>query len=353
MEDPTGLLQLPRELRDMIYDILAEEEDLSSLMHSCRLLRREILSRLPGADIIDYGNTSSVSQILDSIHVSSLNIIAEPWYSSGSALKIEVTWRPRIRSGPSRLTGSQRVSRWTIRDLSSPMARYIYLCKTYHYNVIFEPATRGCFLLALLILRAKVFDISRILTNIAAKNEGWLAPDDFSNGLTIQFRGGKDPEHPKRLRKSFWEMRPVHIVHSRRHIREGRYQGQVWKRSIQLRELYPFYYECLMLPLFSCGPWVPNEIGFDLCHAEKHTSLHRKGWEGGGSVNQGLSLLFHLTRHMKHLELSDISRSHIPDYETDAGEDEDDEDDGDHESISQWFDVMSREEYFTNGVKSS
>jgi hypothetical protein len=46
------------------------------------------------------------------------------------------------------------------------------------------------------------------------------------------------------------------------------------KRSHQDREMYPFFYECLMLPLFS-GRWVPRDVSFDLEPAKRHTSFYR------------------------------------------------------------------------------
>lgn len=82
MEQPRGLLGLARELRDTIYEVLSEEEDLTNLMLACKLLRKEVLDRIPGGDLIDYGHNlggiALADLVRDCIDVHELNIIAEP-----------------------------------------------------------------------------------------------------------------------------------------------------------------------------------------------------------------------------------------------------------------------------------
>ncbi|EON95607.1 putative methylglutaconyl- hydratase protein [Phaeoacremonium minimum UCRPA7] len=83
MEKPRGLLGLARELRDLIYDVLAEEEDFTELMHTCSQLRKEILSRMPGGELIDFTRAHSDEdlrqQTHNSIQTKTTNLIAEPW----------------------------------------------------------------------------------------------------------------------------------------------------------------------------------------------------------------------------------------------------------------------------------
>jgi ribosome modulation factor len=267
-------LGLPQELRDQVYDILAEQEDLSSLMHTCRQFRFEIRSRLPGGTEINYIYRSKYETLLRNdiwrkLDIAKVKIIAEPWYSPGSALKFEVEWDVR---GQSRTC--HRTSRWTIRDLSSPMARYIYLYEPRLTEVTFVAATSGYFAGALHLLRAKVFDICRILTNLGRSRKYELGGSLINHKLRIHFQGRKHPEDPNRLRKSFWEMRTGCYCSTKRDIRERRWVGEVARRGDhRCQDWSPFYYEYLMLPLFSCPPWLPSAVTFDIDPAMKRSSF--------------------------------------------------------------------------------
>jgi hypothetical protein len=266
MDRPSGLVGLPRELRDQIYDELAKDEDLSSFMHTCREFREAALCRMPGAAVIDYAHATDKKvqqRIKRKLDITCVNLVAEPWYSSGSCLRIEVEWRVRKRGG------KQGTSCWTIRDLSSPMVRYIYWYQPDYTQITFEPATSGYFLGALMILRAKVFDICQILSKMEPK-------EHIGKFIHVHFCGAKDLECPDRLRKSFWEMRPgAHLNFStRRAIRKARYGGEVLKRrQHQAREDFLYFYEYLMLPLFSCKPWVPSCLEFDYQPAKNRSSF--------------------------------------------------------------------------------
>ncbi|KAI1804339.1 hypothetical protein F4811DRAFT_571177 [Daldinia bambusicola] len=270
----TGLLALPRELRDKVYNNL-ENEDLTALAQTCKQLRSEALSTMPGGHFIDFGNFQTDGelrhQIEKHIEVKDLDLIAEPWYSSGSALKIGLTWKPRNRDD---YHDRWRTSYWTISDLGSPMAKYIFLYRPKAVNIIFEaPATTvgTNFLLALLILRAKAFDISRILTIM---ERDW----NLTPRLSIYFRGGRDPERPTRTRKSFWEMRPG-IIPPKRMIRDVRWEeGIHLSKAHQKRKYLPYYYECLMLPLVPCcgsndKRWGEEPIKFDIQPGRRQTSF--------------------------------------------------------------------------------
>lgn len=150
------------------------------------------------------------------------------------------------------------------------MARYIYFYRPEAISITFEAATTGYFPFALSILRAKVFDICRILTYMMGQGR-WSR----TRALSIRFRGGKDPDRPELPRKSFWEMRPRMILPKWIVLYDKR-AGKIVKKSKQGRESYPFFYECLMLPLFSCYPWIPNAVYFDSEPAKRHSSFFEK-----------------------------------------------------------------------------
>ncbi|RKU45413.1 hypothetical protein DL546_005804 [Coniochaeta pulveracea] len=264
------LLCLPRELQDMIYDDVAKDGDLSSLLHTCSQLRASALGHLPGADFIDYLHAPDhelLEQIEKQLYICKVNIIAEPWYSSESSLKFEVVWRVLENGVPA---GRTQISQWTVRDLSSPMARYFYWYRPDDdVQVIFVPATSGCIIGALTILRWKVFDIIKVLQHIRPKRKGRFARRD----LSIHFRGGKDPAG--RLRKSFWEMRPV-----RQYSRKKKLSGS---RERHVRDHYttfkdgPLAYEYLMLPLiFNGQAWIAWRLTFDIEPPNKVTPAMQK-----------------------------------------------------------------------------
>lgn len=294
MDRSSGLFCLPRELRDQIYDELAKDEDLSSFMHTCREFREAALCRMPGAAVIDYAHATDKrvqERIKRRLAITCVNMVAEPWYSSGSCLRIEVEWRVLKRRG------QQGTSCWTIRDLSSPMARYIYWYRPNYTQITFEAATSGYVLGALMILRAKVFDICQILS----KMEPAYGRPYISKSICVHFCGGKDLECPDRLRKSFWEMRPGTNFSTRRAIRDARYDGKVLKRRYhQAREDFPYFYECLMLPLFSCKPWIPSCLRFDMKPARNRSSFFGFNGQYGRpeitkTVYYGAQELFDLT----------------------------------------------------------
>lgn len=269
------LLGLPQELRDLIYNHVAVDGDLSSLLHACSDFRTSALGRLPGANMIDYYHTPDQQlreQIENKLYVCKVNIIAEPWYSSESSLKFEVKWRVLKNGGP---VGRTRISQWTVRDLSSPMARYIYWYRPDNdVQVTFEPATSGCFTGALMILRAKLFDICQVLKHIKPKStNGYLRHD-----LSIHFRGGKDSHG--RLRKSFWEMRPGRRYSCKRwhHERKGQWPSVAERRQAlkryTCRNKTLHFYETLMLPLlFNGHGWIAWRLTFDIEPPNKRTSL--------------------------------------------------------------------------------
>ncbi|KAI2785523.1 hypothetical protein F4815DRAFT_440750 [Daldinia loculata] len=301
---PSGLTAIPRELRGLIYDNL-EDEDLAPLAQTCQQIRSEVLSRMPGGRFIDFDgvhNDSELrSQIHETIEIKNLDLIAEPWYSSGSALKIGVTWKPRnedyIR---------WRTSYWTIRDLSSPMARYIYLYCPDAISITLQAATKGYFLLALLILRTKMFDICRILKTI--RRDLCFTPST----LNIRFCGGRDPDRPNSVRRPFWEMRP-RCVFPNWIIRQNKWKDTITKKSHQDREVYPFFYECLMLPLISYGGEVSVHIEFDSPPDHRRTSF--RDWIFYSLHNRartrylGFGKLFDFADYCYHLHLKDIDYS--------------------------------------------
>jgi hypothetical protein len=91
-------MSLPIDLRDIIRDFLAGEGNLTPLMRTYRQLHSEVLSQMPGGRLIDYvraQDNEDLRKLQESIEAQTLNIIAEPWYSSGSVLKFKTTWRER------------------------------------------------------------------------------------------------------------------------------------------------------------------------------------------------------------------------------------------------------------------
>jgi hypothetical protein len=268
----------------MIYEGLADEEDMSSLMHSCRQLRCEVLSRMPGGCTVDYTQLWNHEQdhtfndyLRDKVQVELLTFIAEPWYSPGSALKVQVTWR--LPGGP----GKTKTSSWAIRDLSSPMAYYIGLYRPECVSIEFEAPTKGCSLLALLILRAKVFDIRQLMRTYL-RLPARTRPFDSGyppGGIQILFRGGLDPDRPHTSRKSFWLMRPPGVVSAREGVGQAKYKGRTMRTSGQRREVYPYFYECLEIPLTSFWRVRPAGYVLDLPVAGRQARLPRTGWNPG------------------------------------------------------------------------
>ena len=58
------------------------------------------------------------------------------------------------------------------------------------------------------------------------------------------------------------------------------------KRTEQERETFPYFYECLLLPIFSCTwGWVPTSISFDLTPSKRRTSFYDETRVGGKVVN--------------------------------------------------------------------
>ncbi|KAI1658301.1 hypothetical protein F4813DRAFT_395981 [Daldinia decipiens] len=304
---PSSLTAIPRELRSIIYDNL-EDEDLAPLAQTCQQIRTEVLSRMPGGRFIDFGKVHDHSELRSQIHktieIKNLDLIAEPWYSLGSALKIGVTWKPRDEDYI-----HWRTSYWTIRDLSSPMARYIYLYCPDAISITFQAATKGYLLLALLILRTKMFDICRILKTI--NRDLCFTPST----LNIQFCGGRDPDRPTVARTPFWEMRPRCNVPNWI-IHQEAWKNTINKKSHQDREVYPFFYECLMLPLISYSGEGSMHVNFDLQPAQRRTSFQDRTMHG--QINNpndynriqikylGHKALFDFADYCYHLHLKDI-----------------------------------------------
>ena len=268
-------------------------------MHTCSQLRKEILSRMPGGELIDFTRAHSDEdlrqQTHNSIQTKTTNLIAEPWYSSGSALKIEISWR---RTGNK--SSIWKTSRWTVRDLSSPMAKYIHLYQPEAMKITFEAAVSGHRLLALLILQAKIFDICRILRDLVSSLD---EPEDHIRPLNIYFRGGKDPDRPKRSCKSFWVMRPGGVRDQPRCLcPDEMHNGQSHNGDCR-REGYPYFYECLLAPLMDCSLWRPNSLVFDIEPGKKETSFVSRihDWGNVGRIDYlGHRKLFRYYRE-KHL----------------------------------------------------
>lgn len=137
MSSHSQLLMLPCELRNIIYSMVEEEDDLGSLSSTCRQLRAEILDHLPGGRQIDYDVTTK-DEVRTVLEFFSINILIKDlaWGSLenpyGKTLKCEVRWRFRNDPDP---TGKIFTARWSFKSPSSPMARYISLFHEYDPNV--------------------------------------------------------------------------------------------------------------------------------------------------------------------------------------------------------------------------
>ncbi|KAI8961016.1 hypothetical protein F5Y11DRAFT_348885 [Daldinia sp. FL1419] len=255
-----GWMACVREIQDMIHKNL-EDEDLTAVSQTCQLFRKDVFSRMPGGNLVDFTKVNSpldyIEEIQNNIEVANLDLIAEPWYSSGSALKLGVTWKPKNQKRDYWYN-----SYWTIHDLSSPMARFIYCYRPNSVSASFKAATKGHSIVSLAILRTKEFDIVRILRTIL---RGHYIIHEFN----IRFCGGKDPEHLKSGPKSFWEMRPGLTI-PKWLARNYRYNGGSISRHNEYRHFYPHFYECLLLPLSFMA--VEN-ISFDVEPAKTSTNF--------------------------------------------------------------------------------
>ncbi|KAH8893198.1 hypothetical protein GQ53DRAFT_821918 [Thozetella sp. PMI_491] len=267
----SGFRGLPFDIRHLLYEHLAEIEDMTSLMQACRQLREEVLSRMPGGRNIDYsslnyGNMRDrhnlLRQIKKVVYISSLRIIAEPWFSSGSALKFSVYWGYR---GSYEL----RSTTWTVRDLSSPMTWFALVFSTKSCTVAFEAPTHGHMLTALLILRTKVFDICRFLMLRARKNAGIDVV--FQGGeMDIMSVGANTRGTDFATHNWFWELRAATAKFP---PRSG------LSRSFEVE--FPYFYECLLLPLYDCRCSLPEAIYFD-------DEKPRSGWRYTSAKRLGL-----------------------------------------------------------------
>ncbi|KAF3064233.1 hypothetical protein GL218_01729 [Daldinia childiae] len=95
-----------------------------------------------------------------------------------------------------------------------------------------------------------------------------------TEALNIRFCGGRDPDRPTMARTPFWEMRP------RCNFPKAITRQEVWakpntKKSDQDRDMYPFFYECLLLPLVSYTEEPVVNIHFDLEPGRRRTSYYR------------------------------------------------------------------------------
>ncbi len=313
----SGFLFIPYELRHAIYEYLVESDDMTPLAQTCRQLRSEIWARMPGGSSIDYANPKSedelARQIEACIEVQRLDIIAEPWFSSVSALKLCATWRLQH-------TREYQTTTWTIRDLSSPMARVACLCRPQSRRVVFQAAPAGSNqLVALLILRCKLFDICRLLVLVCQPPGSENAPRlRGQDAISILFRDRKHGTQLCRRPRSFWEMRTV-LREPARSIRRAIRTGRISKWPRQRREECPFFYECLMLPLFSCRLWKPEKVEFDTLPTAKHSSFFHWDDEGAPIIYHGCHALFVVLRQLYVLGPWDFS-DEFPDQDEDLEE---------------------------------
>ena len=292
---------IPYELRHTIYAYLAECDDMTPLAQTCRQLRSEIWARMPGGSAIDYADPKSDAELARQmeacLEVQRLDIIAEPWFSSGSALKLCATWRLRH-------TCAYQTTTWTIRDLASPMARVAYLSRPQCGRVVFQAAPAGGNqLVALLILRCKLFDICRLLILVCQPPGPENRPRQRGEGLiSILFRDREEngAQPCRRRPRSFWEMRTV-VREPTRSIRRAIRTGRISKWPRERREEYPFFYECLLLPLFSCRLWRPERIDFDTPPARKQSSFFHYDDDGGPVKYHGCHALFSALRRFYFL----------------------------------------------------
>jgi hypothetical protein len=176
--------------------------------------------------------------------VDEIRIIVEPWCSEDSWLKVVIR-RERLESV------------WTIKQLDSTLVvALLPYYKAKRIKVEFEPPSKAFRLAAFVILRAKLFDLCTLLDRITAQQ---------TPTLEIWFREPAPGIRPC-YRQSFWEDRPQMSQASRADRRGARYYLGVDrpnKRALEKREIYPYFYECLMLPLIVHPLWRHAAIRFD------------------------------------------------------------------------------------------
>ncbi len=238
---------------------------------------------------------AGASQIRNGIRAKKLEIIAEPWYTPGSALKLRATWRPTPR-----VEGSgYRTTTWTVCSLSSPLARFARLYCPSMISVVLEAPTRGHRLMALLVLRAKVMDICGLLRLMYPDKQNlgqiwFLGPPADPMAVSVHFGSRGEEMQPRPAGKPFWE--------SSRGIRPSLQRNL--RRPRSTRPKYPFFYEYLLLPLCSSLLWKLGTVSFDREPSKKHTSFFHEPATAGGPVRYlGYQRLVDLKTQYNHLDM--------------------------------------------------
>jgi hypothetical protein len=230
---PPGRLSLetlPPEVRSWIWDAVGQQEDFSCLVRTSRKIRHEILSRIPGAFLSCACLSTRPCRCGQEIEIDQLAVIVEPDCSERRWLKFSVG------------AGGRTACVWCVADLDSPLARTLCYYRPREIVIDFRVRRRGNWFASFLPLRAKLFDVCKVL--------GWFQPQQ-NRSLLIRFRDPWIMEGKQPRGLSTWEACVIsdYRTLSHRHL---------WRLTRR-----PLCYECLLIPLCLHRDWRNAKIIFD------------------------------------------------------------------------------------------
>lgn len=206
MANPTSLLNLPAEVREIVWFFAAGAGKCEGLLQTCRQVRGESLSHFTIPDEI--------------FELQSLRIWVEPSYVDGGWLELEYSWN---------LGGLPYHTTKVVKDMDDPVVlRLKKIKKVSQVVIILEAPKRGYFLAAFLMMLVKCNDAYRL---IEAMSDG----PRFYGSLTLWFSTeGTNSTTTPTGSKPFWECRSPEMVNDVE--RRNFYSGPT-----------PFYYEYFLV----------------------------------------------------------------------------------------------------------
>ncbi len=245
---------LPTELRCQIWETIARASDVSNLLQVDRRTRAEVLSQIPGGKLPwgeDYAQLILQTYRID---LDKLVIVVDSDLSSSYFLRFEAT-----------TSGALEPMVWSVSDLDSPLARCLQHLRPRHTVVEFLAPRGGYHLAAILIMRAKLFDVMSILTRLKRPGE-FPEPPSYK----IRFREHEEARHRA---KRFWVNRVAPDIVRARHperLRNRKKREAIladsdssWRRNNPPVLALPRFYECLLLPLVYHPLWRSAHVVFD------------------------------------------------------------------------------------------
>ncbi|KAK2732115.1 hypothetical protein CKAH01_02061 [Colletotrichum kahawae] len=161
---------LPPETRDHIWDMLSDEEDYTSLLHTNSQLRSDILHRLPHRRVLcncRLGKTASApdeKHDCERINIDKLCVFVDSDFKRGSAMRIQATWT--IDEGPERQVIRRRQSMWSIKNTRSVFAKVLKQYNPKEVVVSIQAPQGGNRRAALFVLLAKVCDAAEVVDRL-------------------------------------------------------------------------------------------------------------------------------------------------------------------------------------------